>query len=262
MRRSHRPEWTMLALTLGTSWLPSESQAIVTRHDVPEQQFINLATRYPAAVSVRPANGWGAEGTLIGPRWVLTAAHVAAGVGPNDLVVAGGKSHLIERVFIHPQWHGMTVADLPYDVALVRLQRAVPGIQPALLFNAREQAGSIVTFVGRGASGTGLTGAERENRQLRAATNRVDKVEGAFLQFRFDRPADPAITALEGISGPGDSGGAAFQEIDGKLYVIGISSWQDTRPTGRLQGVYGVVENYVRVSIHFDWITRTMKAPP
>ena len=249
----------MLAFMLGASLLPRESQSIVMRHDVPERRFHDLATRYPAAVSVQPASGWGAEGTLIGTRWVLTAAHVAAGLGPAGLVVAGDKSYLIERVFIHPKWHEMTLADMPYDLALVRLNLAVPGIEPALLFNGREQAGSIVTFVGRGASGTGLTGPERENRQLRAATNRVDKVEGAFLQFRFDRPGDPAITELEGISGPGDSGGAAFQEIDGKLYVVGVSSWQDTRPTGRKQGLYGVIENYVRVSSHYDWIMRTLR---
>ena len=80
-----------------------------------------------------------------------------------------------------------------------------------------------------------------------------------LLQFRFDRPGDPAITELEGISGPGDSGGAAFQEIDGKLYVVGVSSWQDTRPTGRKQGLYGVIEHYVRVSSHYDWIMRTLR---
>jgi hypothetical protein len=249
-------------LILAACCLPHQALPIVMRHDVPEQRFIELARKYPAAVSVRPANGWGAEGTLIGPRWVLTAAHVAEGLGADAFVEAGGKSYLVERVFIHPEWQQMTMADLPYDLALLRLKLAVPGIEPALLFNGSERPGSVVTFVGRGASGTGLTGPQRENRQSRAATNRVDKVEGAFLQFRFDGPGDPAITELEGISGPGDSGGGAFQEIDGKLYLLGISSWQDARPTGRKQGLYGVIENYVRVAHHHEWLTRTMNAAP
>ena len=119
------PLWALAA------GLPCVSTAIVMRHDVPEQRFLELAARYPAAVSVRPEDRWYAEGTLIAPRWVLTA-------------------------------------------------------------------------------------------------------------------------------GPGDSGHAAFQEIEGKLYVIGVGSWQDTRPTNRVQGLYGVIEYYVRVSSYYDWIVRTM----
>src|SRR4051812_5956397 len=232
------------------------------RHDIAEQRFLELARRYPAAVSVRPANGDNAEGTLIAPRWVLTAAHVASAVGSGDLVVAGGKSYRVERVFIHPEFHELAMADLPYDIALIRLEVAVTGIQPVLLYNGREQVGSVVTFVGRGGFGTGTAGVRGEDGRLRAATNRIDAVTDKDLQFRFDGPGDEHATELEGISGPGDSGGAAFQEIDGKLYVVGVSSWQDTRPTKRVQGVYGVIEHYVRVAPHYEWLTRTMRASP
>ena len=232
------------------------------RHDVPEQRFLELATHYPAAVNVRPANGDDAEGTLIAPRWVLTAAHVASAVGPDDLVVAGGRSYQVERVFIHPEFQELVVADLPYDIALIRLKQAVTGIKPVLLFNGQEQAGSVVTFVGRGGFGTGTAGVRGEDGRLRAATNRIDAVTDKDLQFRFDGPGEEHATELEGISGPGDSGSAAFQEIDGKLYVVGVSSWQDTRPTKRVQGVYGVIEHYVRVAPHYAWITQMMRSAP
>jgi hypothetical protein len=152
----------------------------------------------------------------------------------------------------------MTRADLPFDVALVRLKLPVPGIEPALLSKGREQVGSMVTFVGRGGFGTGVAGVRGEDRRLRAATNRIDAVTDSDLVFRFDKPGDSQVTELEGISGPGDSGGAAFQEVDGKLFVVGISSWQDTRPSGRVQGVYGVIEHYVRVAPHYEWLMRTM----
>ena len=249
-------------IVLASTLLPRDALPIVMRHDVAEQRFFDLATRYPAAVGVRPANGDGAEGTLIAPRWVLTAAHVASAVAADDLVVAGGKSYRIERVFIHPKFHELVIADMPYDIALIRLKVAVTGIEPALLFNGREQTGAVVTFVGRGGFGTGTTGVRGEDRRLRAATNRIDAVTDNDLQFRFDKPGEERATELEGISGPGDSGGAAFQEIDGKLYVVGVSSWQDTRPTGRVQGVYGVIEHYVRVAPHNDWLMRTIRAAP
>jgi len=244
---------------LGALLLSGVASPIVMRHDVPERRYLELATRFPAAVKIRLANGSDGEGTLVGLRWVLTAAHVAGGVQPDDLVVAGGKSYLVERVFMHPEFRELAMAYLPYDIALVRLRLDVAGIEPASLTDQPEVVGSIVTFVGRGGFGTGVAGVRGEDGRLRAGTNRLEEVAGPFLKFRFDRPEDAGVTELEGISGPGDSGGAAFIDRDGKRYVIGVSSWQDTRPTNRVQGVYGVIENYVRVSNHYDWIVRTMR---
>ena len=238
------------------------ASAIVMRHDIAEQRFLDLATRYPAAVEVRPGNGDYAEGTLIAARWVLTAAHVASAVAPGDLVVAGGKSYQVEQVFIHPDFHELVFKDMPFDIALIRLRLPVTGVEPASLFVGQELADTVVTLVGRGGFGTGMVGLRGEDRRLRAATNRIDAVTDSDLQFRFDKPGEEHVTELEGISGPGDSGSAAFQEIGGKLYVVGVSSWQDTRPTGRVQGRYGVIEHYVRVAPHHSWLTQTMGAAP
>jgi hypothetical protein len=255
-------ELKRFALLITALVISLQAPAIVMRHDMPEQRFLELASRYPASVNVRPANGDNAEGTLIAPRWVLTAAHVASAVVPGDLVVAGGKSYRVERVFINPGFHELRFADMPYDIALLRLELAVTGIRPALPFNGLEQPGSIVTFVGRGGFGTGIAGLRGEDGSVRAATNRIDTVTDTDLQFRFDKPGDEHVTDLEGISGPGDSGGAAYQQIDGKLYVLGVSSWQDTRPTHRVQGLYGVIEHYVRVAPHYSWIMQTLQAAP
>jgi hypothetical protein len=57
-----------------------------------------------------------------------------------------------------------------------------------------------------------ITPRSQEDRRLRAATNRVEKADGPFLQLRFDAPEDPNVTDLEGISRPGDSGGPAYIE--------------------------------------------------
>jgi secreted trypsin-like serine protease len=72
-----------------------------------------------------------------------------------------------------------------------------------------------------------------------------------LLVFRFDAP--PGGTDLEGISGPGDSGGPALIERDGRWQVIGVSSGQDANATSR-EGVYGVTEYYTRVSSYLSWL--------
>jgi Trypsin len=246
------------------------AQAIIVRHDKDARAFLDLGQKFPSTVSLRRADskdGLGDEGTLIAPMWVLTAAHVASELGPGDLVEVNHKVRKISRIVLYPQWH--RDADMPVDIALVQLLAPVTDVAPAHIYTGSDETGMVVTFVGRGATGTGLTGQQFEDRRLRAATNRVESTfdvfpmtsargqypaEGFQLRFRFDAPGDPNVTDLEGISGEGDSGGPAYITRDGVLYVVGVSSGQDSRPTDHKQGRYGVFEFYVRVSHFADWI--------
>jgi trypsin len=237
---------------------------IVMRHDREEQAYIALAKKFPATVVFHHANSRFATdgiGTLIHSRWVLTAGHIAAELAPGDVAELGGKNHEVEAVIQHPGWKGVTSwEDVQRDIALVRLRTAVIGIEPARLYTGADEAGMTLTFVGMGRHGTGLTGPNTDDSTMRGATNRVHKVEGTHLVFRFDAPGDPEVTPLEGISGDGDSGGPAYLERDGKIYVVGVGSAQDSRPTGKKLGRYGVLELYPRVSSFAPWIEATLKA--
>jgi Trypsin len=258
------------AFSLLVCLFSAPGQAIVVRHDRDEQDFLNLGKHFPSTVTLRRADGrsgLGDEGTLIAARWVLTAAHVATELGPGDLVEIHGKIHRIKRVVCQPDWH--KDADMQTDIALVQLATPVTDVVPARPYSGTDEEGMIATFVGRGGIGTGLTGPLTEDRRIRAATNRVESTrdvfpaiakhaEGSQLRFRFDAPGDPHVTLLEGISGPGDSGGPAYIKRRGVLYVIGVSSGQDNRPTNHQQGRYGVFEYYVRVSHFSDWIHRVI----
>jgi hypothetical protein len=231
----------MLLVTLPLS-------AIVMRHDREDSRYRALGERMGAAVV--DMNLPGGTGTLIAPEWVLTAAHVVKLFKrvPHEVVV-GGRKVPVKRVVVYPG--GGEGKD---DIALVELEMRIDSVKPAALYRGSEENGKQVTFVGRGMSGDGLQGPVARDRVLRASTNRIERVTERWLVFRFDAP--PAGEDLEGISGPGDSGGPAFIEQDGKLLLAGVSSGQDSRATGGKEGLYGVDEYYVRVSKYLDWIER------
>jgi hypothetical protein len=241
------------------------SHAIVIRHDRDDQRYIALAKKFPATVIFHVKNAGNelaGTGTLIDARWVLTAGHIVAELNPGDIAEVGGKRYEIEQLVQHPLWRGIVDwSDVQHDIALVRLRTAVHGIEPARLYTKFDEAGLTLTFVGAGRFGNGLTGPTVDDGKMRAATNRVLRVEGTQLVYRFDAPDDPEVTLLEGISGDGDSGGPAYLESNGMIYVVGVSSAQDPRPVERKLGHYGVLELYPRVSAFAPWIRQVLKGP-
>jgi D-alanyl-D-alanine carboxypeptidase len=234
------------AVALG-ALLAAQAEAIIIRHDREDAKYLELGARFPEVGFI----GRDGEGTLVAPQWVLTAAHVARGIPPNlRRVIFEDVDYQIAEVFIHPDWKGRG----PHDIALLRLSEPVKGVTPAALYTGTDEAGRIVTFVGRGDTGTGLTGPKLADKKKRGATNKVDAADANWLYFTFDDPA--TATDLEGISGPGDSGGPALLEINGKRYVAGVSVWGNPGKQGR--GTYGAKEGYTRVSSHHEWIAATL----
>jgi len=116
-------------------------------------------------------------------------------------------------------------------------------------------------FVGPGMYGDGLSGPQGDDGKMRAATNTVADVLENYITFKFDAPPDG--TELEGISGPGDSGGPALVEADGRTFIIGVSSANDDAgASGPCR--YHSTEYYARVSTALEWIRTTMESsvPP
>ncbi len=190
-------------------------------------------------------------GMLIAPLWVLSAAHVATELSLENAIEIGGVSHTVEKIFLHPGFRNYSEIEMAEnDIALIQLKQSVENVSPLLLYASKDEVGRTVTFVGRGDFGTGLTGPDSVDGKMRKATNQVEEADDQWLMFRFDAP--PECAELEGISGPGDSGGPALIQMSEGWAIAGVSSGQGSSSFG--EGHYGVWEYYTRVSFQLDWI--------
>jgi len=228
------------------SSLAPPAGAIVRRDDRPDSAYRALAARpHPACVIANLANG-----TLIAPRWVLTAAHVADQASPYAMHVRIGDVTVpYDSVRFHPG--AFLDRDSWVDLALLHLARPVEAVTPAPPYPDSDEAGRTVLFLGTGAPGEGRTGPGEQDHRWRGAVNRIIEATPRVVRFRFDAP--PEGEELEGISGPGDSGGPALIERDGRLWIAGVSSTNHS-PEQQEKCTYGTIETYARVSTQRAWI--------
>jgi hypothetical protein len=157
----------------------------------------------------------------------------------------------VAAVHLHPGWRAAP-GPSPNDIALIELREAVPSRRRAMPYRSDDEAGKEIVLVGAGDSGTGLSGPSEGDGRLRAGSNRIDAVRDGEIVFDFDAPDAEDATDLEGVSGPGDSGGPALFVAGDSLFVVGVSVAQDGQ--GRGPGRYGAVEFYTRVSRYSAWI--------
>jgi len=234
----------------------ADAGAIIRRHDREDNHYLELAAKYPAVTRLG-----GGTATLVDPRWLLTAGHVAANLSPFDKAVRfNGRAYAIESVVIHPK-SGVRNRLKRVDHALIKLAEPVQGVAPVSIYDKDDEKGQTVVFVGPGMYGDGLSGPQGDDGKMRAATNTVADVLENYITFKFDAPPDG--TELEGISGPGDSGGPALIEADGMTFIIGVSSANDDAgAAGPCR--YHSTEYYARVSTALEWIRTTMESnvPP
>lgn len=238
----------VLLVLLHSAALSVALQAVVLRADRSDADALRLGKRYPAAGQVLPDGGC----VLIAPTWVLTAAHVAAGVGRGGTVRLGDTEVAIERVVLHPDAAVRPGVPPEVDLALIELASPVTAVAPLEIYLGDDELGKTLTIVGYGDHGLAAGALSRGDGRRRAVTNVVDDAGPRRLFMRFDPP--PAGTDLEGVGGAGDSGGPALLLAGGRTFVAGISSASmDGQP-----GHYGVTDVYSRVSAYRVWIMQVI----
>ncbi len=262
---------TVAGIVGGVLMAAAPCQAIIGRHDVPQMRYIELGEqgREFLVQLALPADGDGAPmlysgmGTLIASRWVVTAAHAtdylqekAGSALRKHFVFVKGRGYAVERIVTHPQWDGSP----SHDIALIELQTPVRDAHPVAPCRTAGEAGLLATLFGTGYGGNGRDGPrEYPDGALRGATVRVESARDGVLRWAFHDPAEGKATPLEGISGPGDSGGPAIITQNGRACLAGVSSSQ-AHDTARGEGHYGANEMYTRVSEAAAWIDRILPA--
>jgi hypothetical protein len=285
-----------IALTVSACVLTvNGAVAAVIRHDVPAENYLAEEADFPA---VFPLYEIGVHkdcvGTLIAPGWGITAAHCFEDMFPGfNGVLEGGKplaleneGHLINvagqttritsiipapglgRVMISANADGtlsldLSEANVTGDVILLKFSTEIVDVAPIPLYGGRDEVGQTITLLGWGSFGTGDVGLVEvvNDGTFRKTENVVDLAEGPVLSFLFDDPATGMALDLEGVNGPGDSGGPALMR-DGDSWVLaGISSYGEY-PDGMNapQGQYGWREFYPRISEIKPWIDSVIAA--
>lgn len=241
----------------------NENYSMITRHDKDEAEFLKLAEKFEKYIC--HLNLPDCEGTIIADQWVLSAAHCATGIiykfkeGRKHFVIINDVEIEIDKVIMYNEWDNPQ-ADISSlnDIALLHLKTKPENAMQAKLYVDEDEVDKLIYMVGKGDKGNGLIGVNDNDGKQRGATNRIETANEKWLTWTFDHPNTQTkyLTEFEGISGPGDSGGPAFILKNDTVYLAGISSWQDQK--GGDEGLYGVVENYTRVSQYINWINDEM----
>lgn len=216
-------------------------------------------------------------GSLIGKKWILTAAHcmmvdytesemrvlnpasLTLYIGSSHHSGAGGVALKAKSVQVHPKYNWPD-----HDVALVELTEEVTHVAPIEL-NDQDlgESKALATVIGWGLTDAwGTKEAELLQKVTLSLVPRTLCSEDALPRSN-KRPVGENMLCAETLyhqtsSCPGDSGGPLFQVKDGKPMQIGIVSWSSACKGNRF-AYRSSVAGYSDVANALSWIRNVVK---
>ena len=268
----------ILPLVLLTA-LPAEAQPRQFACELPEGRGPLLRivggrnvqhSAVPWQVSLHKDGRHDCGGSLIGARWVLTAAHCVDGVSSARLRVVHGATSLsaagtdawraVDGVHVHQGWNRATYDN---DIALLRLSEPITGARAsyANLLPASPKMSRRFAFSGACAAVSGWGSLELEGKpsDWLQAVNVLIVSDQKCREAYPGKITDGMICAGYPEGGrdscQGDSGGPLVVRglSDRHWQLAGVVSWGDECAKA---GKYGV---YARVSEYLDWIRATVR---
>ncbi|KAL1496014.1 hypothetical protein AB1Y20_014647 [Prymnesium parvum] len=230
---------------------------------------VEYPRQYPWLVSLQSTSHF-CGGTLIHPKWVLTAAHCTIGDSPSSITVRIGvfnvydwrndgcvRSHNVIRIINHPQYD-------PYvnDVSLLELES--PSDYPFIqrLEDAASPIGvpgHLVTVAGWGDTSSGGSSSIITH-HVEVPIVDQDTCSTSYPGSITDSMICAGLEEGGRDSCQGDSGGPLFAIPEGSGVeggvLIGVVSWGNGCALAGYPGVYA------RVSSYTDWIWSNIPLPP
>ena len=216
-----------------------------------------------------------ATGVLVAPFWVLTAAHFVEG---SSAWYFGGTYYKTQQIIRHPTKLNQLPIDRPaqfdgVDLAMIKLDRPVLNVKPAMIIEGQAEIGMIITKIGYGYLGDGIAGMKSPRVQERlGGFNTIDHIGGkingidlspSVFVCDFDSPeidasnllGSPTPLEFEIGGSKGDSGGGVFVEVDGQWQLVGIVSGALNREIK-----YGSLMAFASVPGSRSWIEKIICA--
>lgn len=202
----------------------SANLEIMSAHKDSVQARIVNGQETDAYEAVGVVNG-GCTGTLIAADVVLTAAHCVESenggfIGDQEgTFEVNGQLYKTTKVTVHPNYDPNNFS-AGFDIAIMKLDRPVDGITPHDINREVPTVGQTLTLVGFGESGKSTSGSNNDFGNKHVGETQIDTVTENHVSWQFD-------SHNESNTAPGDSGGPAFLDQNGKLVVAGITSGGD-----------------------------------